>query len=110
MTVVVDFKRLIQEVTCLKALHFLGWRETYSRWGKTRGKCPFHPSDNPRSTSLKLTKGVWYCHKCKRGGDVVGLWAEIHNISNYAAALELVEIFNLPSLLTVTGGRTAPRP
>lgn len=34
--------------------------------------CPLH-EDNKRSAQMNLTKGVWYCHACRKGGRVVDL-------------------------------------
>jgi len=50
--------------------------EHYRRSGnKARGTCPFHQSTNRRShsrpLSLDLGKGLFYCHVCNLGGDIL---------------------------------------
>jgi CHC2 zinc finger len=35
------------------------------------GNCPFHKSSSGRSFSVDLANGLWYCHGCGFGGDIV---------------------------------------
>jgi hypothetical protein len=38
-----------------------------------RSRCPIHGGDNPTALSFDDEKGVWYCHRCGVGGDVIDL-------------------------------------
>jgi hypothetical protein len=38
-----------------------------------RSKCPIHRGYNAQALSFNDEDGVWYCHRCGKGGDVVAL-------------------------------------
>lgn len=41
-----------------------------SRGPRALGLCPFHPDEHP-SLSIDLERGLWFCHSCGEGGDIV---------------------------------------
>lgn len=53
-----------------------------------RVKCLLHDDDRP-SMNVNVSKGVWHCPVCSKGGGVVTLIQEIENIS-YADAVAKV--------------------
>jgi hypothetical protein len=64
-----------------------------------RGPCPVHgqPTDANRSFSVHLGKNVFQCFHadCALKGNVLDLWAAIHPLPLYEAALHLAETFGL---------------
>lgn len=60
---------------------------------QVRGGCPVHRSrgEGSRSFSAKLDENVYQCFKCGSSGGTLELWAAVHNISVYAAAIDLCE-------------------
>lgn len=38
-----------------------------------RSRCPIHRGDNPTAFSFDDNEGLWYCHRCGTGGDVINL-------------------------------------
>jgi hypothetical protein len=58
--------------------------------------CPFH-DDHIESMTVdeKNGKGVWYCHRCKEGGNIITYYAKKYNLSNGKAVKELSGIFGL---------------
>ncbi len=38
-----------------------------------RGPCPVHGGDNPTAFTVTTSKGLWHCHACGLGGDVIDL-------------------------------------
>lgn len=54
--------------------------------------CPFH---NERTASMRLYKNSYYCFGCHKGGDVINFVAEMLNISQYEAAKQLAEQYNI---------------
>jgi hypothetical protein len=44
------------------------------------GRCPFH-EDNTPSFSVNQEKGVFYCHGCHEGGDVITFLMKLENLS-----------------------------
>ena len=61
--------------------------------------------------SVNLDEGVFRCFdaRCDKQGDVIDLWAALHQQSLREAALDLVRTFNLePAPATGTEPGTAP--
>jgi transposase len=101
----VDFAYLRQQVTMKQALAHLGLLGQFK--GTTqqrRGPCPVHanvPAGTPVSQatcSVHLGKHVFRCFqaKCAAQGNVLDLWAAVHHLSIYDAALHLAATFQLP--------------
>lgn len=55
------------------------------------GPCPVHGSTSPnsRSFSVNLDAGRYFCHKCRSHGNALELWAAVHKLRVYDAALDL---------------------
>lgn len=51
--------------------------------------CPLHDDRSP-SMSLSGDVGLWYCHGCKRGGNLAQLVAEMDDLSPHEAALSIL--------------------
>lgn len=81
-------RELIPPMHSLSLLHWPGRREPCGQW---RGPCPIHGSHSPTSRSLSVSDRYWYCHVCRRGGDAIQLWAEIHRVTVLEAAHELCQ-------------------
>lgn len=54
--------------------------------------CPFHDDRHP---SMKIDKN-YHCFACGVGGDVIDYVSRIYGLSQYDAALKLIEDFSLP--------------
>lgn len=65
-----------------------------------RGPCPVHshPGDAKRTFFVHLGKNVFRCFRaeCAVKGNVLDLWAAVHRLPLYEAALHLAEAFQLP--------------
>jgi hypothetical protein len=62
------------------------------------GPCPLHRGDGRgRTFSVNLEANVFHGFDkgCAKEGDVIDRWAELHHLSLRAAALDLVQTFNL---------------
>ena len=87
----VDFNALRNEITMEQVLNQLGF-EAISRSGdQLHGACPVHGSSTPKSRtfSVNLSTGRYYCHKCQSKGNQIELWAAVHQLPIYEAALDL---------------------
>jgi DNA primase len=60
----------------------------HRRGGELVGCCPFHDEDTP-SFMVNEQKGVFFCHGCRRGGDVVSYLRE--KGMGYGEAMRLLE-------------------
>jgi transposase len=96
----VDFAFVRQQVSLEHLLQHLGSLERLrGRGPQRRGPCPIHsqPADPHRTFSVHLGKNVFRCFHmdCGIQGNVLDLWAAIHHLPLYDAALHLAETFHL---------------
>jgi hypothetical protein len=61
------------------------------------GLCPFHPERTP-SFAVNTEKGVWRCHGCQRGGDLVAFDMRQQHLNAVEALRFLEEIVNVPGV------------
>jgi DNA primase len=90
----VDFNLLRAEVSMEQVLNQLNFQPT-SRWANQwHGPCPVHGSTSPgsRSFSVNLDTGRYFCHKCRSHGNALELWAAVHKLNIYEAALDLCRV------------------
>ena len=97
----VDFAFLRQQVSMEQVLQHLGWwHRLRGRGLQRRGPCPIHaPANDTQPTfSAHLGKHIFQCFHadCRAQGNVLDLWAAIHQLPPYQAALHLAETFHLP--------------
>ena len=97
----VDFAFLRQQVTMKQVLEHLGLLGQLRGPGdQRRGPCPVHshPADRDRTFSVHLGKNAFQCFQADCGvkGNVLDLWAAIHRLPLYDAALHLAETFQVP--------------
>jgi transposase len=96
----VDFAFLRQQVSLEQVLAHLGHLGQLRGSGpQRRGPCPVHshPGDRERTFSVHLGKGAFRCFQadCGARGNALDLWAAIHRLPLYDAALHLAATFGL---------------
>jgi transposase len=97
----VDFAWLREQVTMEQVLRHLGLLDSLrGRGSQRRGPCPIHGQPNhPQPTfSAHLGKHIFQCFhaECRAQGNVLDLWAAVHKLPLYEAALHLADTFHLP--------------
>jgi hypothetical protein len=97
----VDFAFLRQQVSMEQILNHLGLLEGLrGRGHQRRGPCPLHgqAGDTQPTFSAHLGKHLFQCFQadCRAQGNVLDLWAAVHHLPLYEAALHLAETFHLP--------------
>lgn len=97
----VDFAFLREQVTMEQVLGHLGLlSHLRGRGDQRRGPCPVHshPADSQRTFSVHLVKNAFRCFQvdCAAQGNVLDLWAAVHRLPLYEAAVHLAEIFQVP--------------
>ncbi len=95
----VDFKSIKAAVTMEQVLDRYGLLEQMKRSGDSlSGCCPLHGGSNPTQFRVSISKNCWNCFsECKHGGNVLDFVAEKDKTSVHAAALKLMEWFDLPA-------------
>ena len=96
----IDFAALRAQVSMEQVLSHLGCFNGLRGAGpQRRGRCPLHGSKDARhrSFSVHLVKKVFQCFHppCAAKGNVLDLWAQMHKLPLYQAALHLAQTFNL---------------
>jgi len=99
-TALIDFAALREQITIEQALSQLGHLEhLQGNVTQRRGPCPIHGSQRPasRSFSVNLQRNVFQCFSptCQAHGNVLDLWATIHNLTLYEAAKHLAATFGI---------------
>jgi len=96
----VDFALVRQQITREQVLRHLGFFESLRGCSQQRrGPCPVHgqPTDRKGTFSVHLGNNVCQCFQadCAIQGKVLDLWAAIHRLPLYEAALHLADTFHL---------------
>jgi hypothetical protein len=98
-SVYLDFAHLKQQLPMTRVLEHLGLSARLrGRGAQQRCACPIHRADGRgRTFSVHLTDNVFHCFDpaCAKQGDVIDLWAALHQLSLRQAALDLVQTFDL---------------
>jgi DNA primase len=90
----VDFAILRSEIPISAVLDQLGFEPTSRSGNQLHGACPVHRSTSSRSRSfsVNLDTARYSCHKCKSHGNQLELWAAVHDMTIYAAAIDLCRV------------------
>jgi transposase len=95
----IDFAHLKQQLPMEKVLAHLGLASRLRGSGpQRRCACPIHRGDRRgRTFSVNLKDNVFSCFdtRCGKQGDVIDLWAALHQLDLRAAAIDLVNTFGL---------------
>jgi len=89
----VDFSAVQSLVPMARVLELLGFVAIAASPNQLRGACPIHRSTSKRSRSFSvdLTRGICHCFKCGFAGNQIQLWAAVHGITVYEAAVDLCQ-------------------
>jgi transposase len=98
----IDFAFLRQQVTLQQVLeHLRLFDQLRGRGAQRRGRCPVHaePGGSARTFSVHLGKNIFQCFQadCGAHGNALDLWAAVHRLPLYEAAMHLAETFHLPT-------------
>ena len=87
----VDFHRLRAEITMQQVLDLLGFQPSQRTGQQWYGACPLHgaSSRRPRSFSVNVAVGRYYCHQCHSHGNQLDLWAAATKLPLHPAAVNL---------------------
>lgn len=96
----IDFADLRGLVSMEQVLTHLGcFNQLHGSGPQRRGRCPLHNSKETRqrSFSVHLGKKVFQCFHppCGAKGNLLDLWAAVHHLPLYQAAVHLAQTFNV---------------
>jgi hypothetical protein len=87
----VAFDRVRVEITIQQVLQLLGFEPNRCHGGPWSGPCPLRdcpPRRRPRF-SVNVALGRYHCHRCRRHGHQLELWAEATGLLLHPAAIHL---------------------
>lgn len=89
----IDFAEVRRRIPIARVLERVGFRPVRRSGAELRGPCPIHRARSPRSRSFaaNVAKNVFRCFHCGAAGNVLDLWADVHQTDVYRAAVELCE-------------------
>jgi transposase len=97
--VFIDFAHVKKQLPIARLLDHLGLSARLrGPSAQRRGACPIHRADGRgRTFSVNLDDNVFHCFDpaCQKHGDVIDLWAALHKMDLRAAAVDLVQTFDL---------------
>lgn len=87
----IDFNALRNTITMEEVLNQLGFQPVSRTGDQLHGPCLVHGSSSPDSKtfSVNVRMGRYYCHKCQSKGNHLELWAAVHKLAIYDAAVDL---------------------
>ncbi len=93
----IDFQEVRSQIDIQQVLDLIGFVPTARVGHRLRGPCPIHGSYFPRSRvfSVSLLHNRYRCFKCHSAGTQLDLWAELHDLTIYAAAEDLCHRLSL---------------
>jgi hypothetical protein len=95
----IDFAHVKKQLSMTRVFEHLGLAARLKGPGpQKRCACPIHRADGrDRTFSVNLDQNVFHCFDagCQKKGDVIDLWAALHQLELRQAALDLVRTFAL---------------
>ena len=111
----IDYHQLRRQIRMRQVLDLIGFQAAWQRGPQLRGQCPIPGccSTSGRSFSAHLTRQVYHCFACRSSRNVLDLWAAIHTLSIYQAAVDLCHVANLdppwlPAVSQLSAARRLP--
>jgi DNA primase len=105
----IDFSELRRRISMAQVLGLLGFVPIKVRGAQQRGHCPVHGQSaslgrakrkQSAPFSVNLHKQAYQCFECGSKGNTLKLWASVHKLPLYPAALDLCQALGIaPPLL-----------
>jgi len=100
----IDYRAVRRAIPLSRVLELLEFHATRSRGSNRRGHCVLCRSAKPESSTnntqscfaADLSRDVWYCFGCHRGGDQLTLWSLASHKPLYLATKLLCQSTDLP--------------
>ena len=100
----IDYRAVRRAIPLSRVLELLEFHPTRSCGSNRRGHCVLCSRVKPESSTNKiqtcfaadLSRDIWYCFGCRRGGDQLTLWSLATHKPLYAATKLLCQSTGLP--------------
>lgn len=93
----ISFDLIRRSLLVSEVLFQVGWCSKRRPAGNWRGPCPLRQGHTVGQDefSLSADRQHWYCHKCRKGGDVIDLVAVMDGLTILQAARKIAEIYHV---------------
>ncbi|MGD9155044.1 MAG: CHC2 zinc finger domain-containing protein, partial [Bacillota bacterium] len=91
MSNIEELNRILQQLDTESFLNHIGMQK--NRKGKWYVDCPF--CEGKEKLSINVQKGLWSCFKCSEKGNLITLYAKLHNCSNGDAVKAIKEFMGI---------------
>ena len=100
----IDYHAVRRSIPLARVLELLDFRPTGNQGRNLRGRCVLcssaktenRTSQTRRCFAADLSRDIWYCFGCHRGGDQLTLWSLANHKPLYAATRLLCQSTGLP--------------
>ncbi len=72
-----------------------GWTFRLPLFEFTRGECPLYCCEKERCCVFNMRLSLWFCHKCKQGGNALDLWCRWRNCDLWIGAHTLASVLGI---------------
>ena len=86
----IDFGKIREQISLEEVLRLIGYTFLVKTKWRCYGRCPLHCCAASRAASFYLPKNLWFCHRCKQGGNQLDLYLRVRNMNEYDAVLDLL--------------------
>jgi DNA primase len=89
----INYDALRRKVPIRRVLELVNFQPSSRRGAQWRGACPLpqHPATEKRDPtfSVNIQRNIYYCHRCKTGGNQLHFWTTMMQCAIYDAAVDL---------------------
>jgi DNA primase len=85
----IDYAAVRRAIPISRVLELLGYQAVIRRGNRLRGWCPLKETCSRESFCVDLDTNLFYCFRCRTGGNQLDLWSAIHHLDLHPAAAHL---------------------
>lgn len=100
-----DYAAIREQIPIRRVLELLDWQPTLRRGPQWRGPCPLSCCQSTRGFSVHLSRDLFRCFDCRRGGNQLDLWAAATDQPLHPATRDLCERLGIAPIQFKTRNR-----
>ena len=89
----IDYAALRGQVSICQILNVIAYQPSSRRGDQWRGPCPLpgHPpaQKHDRAFTVHVQRNIYYCHRCRSGGNQLDLWVALSRHELHEAVIDL---------------------
>ena len=95
----VDFEVVRSKISIVQVLEWIGFRPSRQSGNQWRGSCPIPGGRGEGTRYFSVNTGThrYRCFHCGSFGNQIELWAAVHQVTVYQAAIDLYQRAQIPT-------------